>query len=79
VKPAVLNASPLIILARAGYIDVVPTLLSPVVIPRAVVAEVKAGPPEDAAVKLLANSSWVSVADLNPPLFAARRLALGTR
>lgn len=31
-KPAVLNASPLIILARAGYLEVVPKLVAPVVI-----------------------------------------------
>jgi predicted nucleic acid-binding protein len=44
VKPAVLNASPLIVLARAGYLDLVPKLDSGVVVPRAVATEVTAGP-----------------------------------
>jgi hypothetical protein len=35
VKPAVLNASPLIVLARAGYLDLVPKLVSSVMIPHA--------------------------------------------
>jgi len=68
VKPAVLNASPLIILARCGYLDLVPKLVSPVVIPRAVATEVKAGPAEDAGVQFLAQPSWLSVIDLTPAL-----------
>ena len=67
-KPAVLNASPLIIMASAGYLDVVPNLLSPVVIPRAVAEEIKAGPADDAAVRFLAQPSWLSVIDLAPAL-----------
>ena len=46
---AVLNASPFIVLARAGYLDLVPKLVSSVVIPRAVVTEVLAGPAADAS------------------------------
>jgi hypothetical protein len=36
VKTAVLNASPVIILARAGFLELVPNLVSSAVIPRAV-------------------------------------------
>jgi predicted nucleic acid-binding protein len=68
VKPAVLNASPLIVLARAGYLDLVPKLVSSVVVPRAVVTEVTAGPVEDPAARFLAQPSWLSVIDLTPPL-----------
>jgi predicted nucleic acid-binding protein len=68
VKPAVLNASPLIVLARAGYLDLVPKLVSSVVVPRAVVTEVTAGPAEDPAVRFLARSSWLTVIDLTPTL-----------
>lgn len=67
-KPAVLNASPLILLARAGYLDLVGKLVSPVVIPRAVAMEINAGPPEDLAVRFLAQRSWLSVVDLTPAL-----------
>jgi predicted nucleic acid-binding protein len=68
VKPAVLNASPLIVLARAGYLDLVPKLVSSVVVPRAVATEVTAGPAEDPAARFLAQHSWLSVVDLTPPL-----------
>jgi len=68
VTPAVLNASPLIVLARAGYLDLVPKLVSSVVIPRAVATEVTAGPAEDPAVRFLAKPSWLTVIDLTPPL-----------
>jgi predicted nucleic acid-binding protein len=68
VKPAVLNASPLIILARAGYLDLLGKLVSPVVIPRAVAMEINAGPTEDPAVRFLAQPSWLSVVDLTPTL-----------
>ena len=67
-KPAVLNASPLIVLARAGYLDLVPKLVSSVVVPRAVATEVAAGPTDDAAARFLAQPSWLSVVDLTPPL-----------
>ena len=67
-KLAVLNASPLIILAKAGYLDLVPKLLSPVVIPRAVATEISTGPLNDPAVRFLARRSWLSVVDLVPAL-----------
>jgi predicted nucleic acid-binding protein len=68
VKSAVLNASPLIILARAGYVDLLGKLVSPVVIPRAVVTEINAGPADDPAVRFLAQRTWLSVVDLTPAL-----------
>jgi predicted nucleic acid-binding protein len=68
VKTAVLNASPVIVLARAGYLELVPKLISSSVIPRAVATEIKAGRAEDPAFKFLASPSWLSVVDLNPAL-----------
>ena len=67
-KPAVLNASPLIVLARAGYLDLVPELVSSVVVPRAVATEVSAGPAQDPVARFLAQPSWLSVVDITPPL-----------
>ncbi len=67
-EPAVLNASPLIILAKAGYLDLVPNLVSPVIIPRAVAAEINAGPADDAALQFFAQPSWLPVIDLPPVL-----------
>ncbi len=56
VKPTVLNASPQIILTRAGYLDL-GKLVSPVVVPRTVAMEINAGPPEDPADRFLARPS----------------------
>ena len=67
-KPVALNASPLIVLARARYLDLVPKLVSSVVVPRDVATEVTAGPAEDPAVRFLAQPSWLTVVDLAPPL-----------
>jgi predicted nucleic acid-binding protein len=76
-KPAVLDASPLIILAKAGYLDFVPKLLSPVVIPHAVSVEINAGAADDAAVRFVAQSSWLSVVDLAPGLSPLATWRLG--
>ena len=67
-KSAVLNASPLIVLARADYLDLVPKLISWPVIPRAVAAEIRAGETDDPAAEFLRQPSWLSVVDLNPAL-----------
>jgi predicted nucleic acid-binding protein len=79
VNSAVLNASPFIVLARAGYLDLVPKLVSRVVIPRAVASEVLAGPAADPAAQFLGKPSWLTVVDLMPPLspLAGWRLGLG--
>ncbi len=76
-KPTVLNASPLIILARAGYLDLVPKLLSPAVVPRAVAVEISMGAADDPAVQFLARDSWLSVVDLAPPLSPLATWRLG--
>lgn len=76
-KSAVLNASPLIVLARAGYLDLVPKLVSSVVVPRAVATEVAAGPAEDPAARFLTQPSWLSVVDLAPPPSPLAILRLG--
>ena len=44
----VLNASPLILLGKAGHIGLLEALCSEMVIPAAVAAEVRAGPRRDA-------------------------------
>ncbi|MDB6101212.1 MAG: putative nucleic acid-binding protein contains domain [Gammaproteobacteria bacterium] len=67
-KTAVLDASPVIVLARAGFLELVPKLVSSPVIPRAVATEIKAGRAEDPAFKFLGSPSWLTVVDLNPAL-----------
>ncbi len=78
-KPAVCNASPLIVLARAGYLDLLPRLVSPVAVPQAVIVELNAGPADDAAVRLLGTARWLQVVEVtrrSPPL-AELRLGRG--
>lgn len=65
-KPAAVNASPLIILARAGYFDLLPKILSPILVPRAVADEIMAGPVGDSAIAALTGADWLSIVDLNP-------------
>jgi predicted nucleic acid-binding protein len=79
VKHAVLNASPVIVLARARYLDLVPRLVSSPVIPRAVANEIQAGRSDDPAAEFLSSSNWLEITDLTPPLspLAVWRLGQG--
>lgn len=63
----VVNASPVIALARAGFADWLGQLADEVVIPEAVVAEVLAGPP-DPARELLSAGRITAVAVPAPPV-----------
>jgi len=66
VKPAAVNASPLIVLARAGYFDLLPQIFSPIQVPGAVADEIRAGPVGDPAIAALTGAGWLSIVDLNP-------------
>jgi predicted nucleic acid-binding protein len=66
VKPAALNASPVIILARAGYFELLPQIFDPIVVPQAVVDEINAGSAFDPAISALAHADWLKVVDLTP-------------
>lgn len=65
-KPVAVNASPLIVLARAGYFDLLPKIFSPIMVPRAVANEILAGPVGDPAITALTGAGWLSIMDLNP-------------
>jgi len=52
-EPWVINASPVILLAKAGLIERVPALADPLVIPEAVAEEILRGQGEDAAARWL--------------------------
>jgi predicted nucleic acid-binding protein len=64
-------------LAKADYLDLVPKLLSPVVIPHAVATEISTGPSDDPAVRFLARRSWLSIVDLVPALSPLATWRLG--
>lgn len=58
-EPAVVNASPLVVLARAGRLDLLRLLGERVIVPEAVAAEVKAH--SDEAARALDDESWFEV------------------
>jgi predicted nucleic acid-binding protein len=64
----VLNASPLIVLARAGHEDLFSGLADQVVVPRAVASEIEAGPAEDRASQALAGGKFIIVDSPPPPV-----------
>jgi predicted nucleic acid-binding protein len=57
----VLNASPIIVLARIGQEQLLHTLADEVVIPRAVAVEIEAGPADDPARQCLASKQFTIV------------------
>jgi predicted nucleic acid-binding protein len=61
----ILNASPLIVLARIGQEHLFQALADEVVVPRAVVEEVEAGPAEDPARRVVAGEQF-PVVDIAP-------------
>lgn len=64
-RPAVLDASPVIVLARAGFVHVLPRLLSPILLPRAAAEEILAGPADDPASNLLVSApGWLSLVEM---------------
>lgn len=78
-KRIVCNASPLITLAKAGLLNVLPNQFGQVLCPRAVVDEILAGPPEDVMRKMLPALSWLESVRLDPPVspLAVWRLGRG--
>jgi hypothetical protein len=57
----VANASPIIVLAKAGYLDLITNLSREVLLPQAVVDEIIAGPPTDPARQFIEGGWGVRV------------------
>ena len=74
---AACNASPLIVLAKAGLLELLPALFEQVVVPQAVVAEITAGGAGDPAVKALRQAPWLQHVSLEPGVSALAALQLG--
>lgn len=60
-EPAVVNASPLIFLSRAGLIDLLQLISSEVIVPETVAAEIEVRRESDPTALALANTSWLVV------------------
>lgn len=73
----VLNASPLIVLARVGQEHLFHTLADEVVIPRAVAVEIEAGPANDPARQVLAGGHFTIVEVVPVPEILAWDLGAG--
>ena len=57
--PVVVNASPIIVLARAGFIDLLRLAGDPIQVPQAVMHEVSQGASNDPAIQALARVTWL--------------------
>lgn len=68
-RPAV-NASPLILLSRAGLLDFLGLAGPEIVVPQPVAAEIRTGGSGDAAVRALESIPWLTVVEA-PPVPAA--------
>lgn len=64
----VCNASPLIVLAKAGLLDLLPRLFDLVCLPSAVESEIMRGPADDPMRGILSGASWLRRVRLDPPL-----------
>jgi predicted nucleic acid-binding protein len=61
--PPVANASPLIILAKAGYLDLLRLAGSSVLVPRAVLHEVQQPGPSDPVARAIVHTAWLTIVD----------------
>lgn len=66
VEPAVVNASPLIFLSRAGLIDLLQLVSLEVIVPEAVASEIEVKGQSDPTARALATTSWLVVAQTPP-------------
>jgi len=70
-KKVVVDSSPLIILFKSGFEEILPKLFAEIIVPDAVQREIAAGPVEDPAREKLQFSSWATfdAPRLVPPMF----------
>ena len=73
----VLNASPIIVLARIGQEHLLHTLADEVVVPRAVAMEIEAGPADDPARQAIASGHFTIVETVPEPDVLAWDLGSG--
>jgi predicted nucleic acid-binding protein len=66
IEHVVVNASPLILLFRAGYGDLLPKLFSRIIVPDAVWTEITAGGIGDAAATTLPTCAWAQRQPVEP-------------
>lgn len=62
----VVNASPLIFLARAGLIDLLQLVSSEIIVPQAVASEIEVRGKSDPTARILTETSWLVVTQTPP-------------
>src|SRR5438105_1460626 len=62
------DASPLIVLAKANLLHILPGLFSRVLAPQAVIDEVRAGPADDPLKLALPGCGWICAVRLEPAI-----------
>ena len=78
-KQAVVNASPLIFLSKAGLIHLLQQAAPDIVVPEMVVLEINRRGPNDITARTVANTPWVATVEvpLIPPLIQSWDLGPG--
>ena len=66
-EPPVVDASPLIYLARIGRFEFLQLAGRRVIVPQVVVSEVQRGVPEEPAVRAIASANWIEVVAVREP------------
>jgi predicted nucleic acid-binding protein len=74
---AVCDASPLIALAKAGLLEILPKLFSSVLVPQGVVREILNGPSTDPMRQAVNDLPWLEAVDLDPPVSPLVDVILG--
>ncbi len=65
-EPAVVNASPLIFLSRAGLLDLLQLISSEIVVPEIVASEIEIRGKSDPTAQAIANTAWLLVSQTPP-------------
>ncbi|MBF0311426.1 MAG: DUF3368 domain-containing protein [Magnetococcales bacterium] len=60
-EPVIINASPLIFLARSRHIHLLQHLHRPILVPQPVVQEIRARGPHDPTVRTLNETAWLEI------------------
>jgi predicted nucleic acid-binding protein len=65
-EPAVVNASPLIFLSRAGLLDLLQLVSSEIIVPEIVASEIEIRGKSDPTAQAIANTAWLVVTQTPP-------------
>jgi len=75
-NPLVVNASPLIILAKTGFLDLMRAIGDPIHVPSAVAQEIQRAGPNDPASQAIAQLAWLSIVDPGQPPASLQQFGL---